>query len=120
MAITYSYDIQSLKQGPAVDGLEQVITQVDYTYTGTDENGVTSNYPGRTTLPPPNSELFTPITELTPEIVISWLEDNADLIQMRKSIDYHIEQQAGVIYRGHTLPWALPVEEIGSPIIPEV
>ena len=110
MAITYSYKIQELKQGPSVGDLEQVITEVAYSYIGTDENGVTSIYPGRTVLPTPNSGSFTPVSELTPEIVIEWLEANANLDMMQAAIEAHIEQQSGVIYRGSTLPWA-PAEQ---------
>ncbi len=110
MAITYSYQINELKAVPTVGDLEQVITEIRYTYIGTDENEITSHYPGRTLLPNPNSEEFTPVDQLTEELVIEWLEANADLDTMQHAIEAHIAQQSGVIYRGSTLPWA-PAEE---------
>lgn len=110
MAITYTYQIHELKAVPTVGDLEQVITEVRYSYIGTDENNITSSYPGRTALPTPDSEEFTPIDELTEELVIEWLEANANLEIMQAAIEAHIEQQSGVIYKGSTLPWA-PAEE---------
>ena len=110
MAITYSYQIHELKAVPTVGDLEQVITEVRYAYIGTDENNITSTYPGRTALPTPDSEEFTSIEELTEELVVEWLEANADLNIMKQAIEAHIEQQSGVIYKGSTLPWA-PAEQ---------
>lgn len=110
MAITYTYDIHELKAVPSVGDLQQVITEVVYSYIGTDENGITSNYPGRTALPAPDSEEFTPVGELTPELVEEWLEANANLDVMKQAIEAHIEQQSGTILRGSTLPWATVME----------
>jgi len=114
MVITYTYDIHELKAVPSVGDLEQVITEVVYSYIGTNEDGITSMYPGRTTLPTPDSEEFTPVNELTPELVEEWLEANANLDVMKQAIEAHIEQQSGTIYRGSTLPWAPVMETVVS------
>lgn len=110
MAITYSYQIHELKEVLTLGDLNNVITEVRYSYVGTDEDGITSTYPGRTALPSPDSEAFKPTIELTQEDVIGWLESHADLNIMRQAIEAHIEQQSGIIYKGSTLPWA-PAEE---------
>lgn len=110
MAITYSYQIHELKAVPTVGDLEQVVTEVRYSYIGTDENNITSTYPGRTLLPAPDSINFIPVDQLTEELVIQWLEANANLDTMKQAIEAHIEQQSGVIYKGSTLPWA-PAEQ---------
>lgn len=110
MAITYSYRIEELKEGPQTGSLENIISEVIYTYKGVDENGFTSSYPGRTKLPSPSEEMFTPLNSLTEEVVIGWLEANANLDVMKQAIEHHIEQQAGITYKGSTLPWA-PAEE---------
>jgi hypothetical protein len=116
MAITYSYQIHELKTIPTVGELEQVITEVFYSYIGTNEDGITSQYPGRTALPTPDSESFTPVNELTPELVEEWLEANAELNIMKQAIEAHIEQQSGTILRGSTLPWAVEEEITISPV----
>jgi hypothetical protein len=110
MAITYSYQIHELKEVPTLGDLNNVITEVRYRYIGVNEDGIMSEYPGRTSLPTPDSEAFIPTVELTEEDVIEWLEANADLNVMKQAIEAHIEQQSGTIYRGSTLPWA-PAEE---------
>jgi hypothetical protein len=111
MAITYSYQIHELKEVPTLGNLNNVITEVVYTYVGTNEDGIISPYPGRTKLLSPNPESFKPTVELTEEDVIEWLEAHADLEIMKRSIQQHIEQQSGTILRGSTLPWA-PTEEV--------
>ena len=111
MNITYTYEIQELKAMPSIAGLEKVIVEVVYSYIGTSEDNITSQYPGRTALPAPTSESFTAVEDLTPEIVISWIEANADLEVMQNAIKYHIGQQTGLFFRGDTLPWAEPVLE---------
>jgi hypothetical protein len=111
MANTYHYRIYSLKATPTLGDLEKVITHVEYAYIGTNEDGVTSTYPGRTALPTPDSESFKPVEEISEEDIISWLDTHANLELMKSAIDAHIEQQAGIIYEGDTLPWA-SVEEL--------
>jgi hypothetical protein len=106
MAITYSYQIHELKEVPTLGDLSNVITEVRYSYIGVNEDGIMSEYPGRTVLPTPDSEAFIPTVELTEEDVIEWLEANADLNTMKQAIEAHIEQQSGTIYKGSTLPWA--------------
>jgi hypothetical protein len=117
MAITYSYQNYELKAAPIVGDLEQVITEIAYSYVGTDENGITSVYPGRTTLPTPNSEAFIPVGELTEELIIEWLKANADLEKMKQIINTHIERKSGIIYKGNTLPWSPVVEASVSELI---
>jgi hypothetical protein len=114
MTITYTYEIYELKEVPTLGDLNNVITEVRYSYIGTNEDGITSTYPGRTALPTPDSETFIPTAELTPELVEEWLEANANLDVMKQAIEAHIEQQSGTIYRGSTLPWAPVMETVAS------
>jgi hypothetical protein len=114
MNITYTYEIQELKAMPSIGDLEKVIVEVVYSYIGTSEDNITSQYPGRTALPAPASDSFTAVEDLTPEIVISWIEANTDLDVMKNAIKYHIEQQTGLFFRGQTLPWAEPISETST------
>jgi hypothetical protein len=118
MAITYKYSDYELKTIPLLEDLEKVVIEVRYTYTGTNEEGITSPYPGRTILPSPNPENFKTLEEITEEEVISWLEACADLPTMKRAIELHIEQQSGVIYKGNDLPW-VHVEEPTTPMLGE-
>ena len=119
MNITYTYEIQELKAMPSIGDLEKVIVEVVYSYIGTSEDNITSQYPGRTVLPAPASESFTAVEDLTPEIVISWIEANANLEVMQNAIKHHIEQQTGLFFRGQTLPWVEPIAEVVVTSAPE-
>lgn len=110
MEITYTYEIHELKETPIVGDFNNVITEVIYTYKGTSDEGISSTYPGRTSLPAP-SEGFKPTVELEEQDVISWLDNHAQLNIMQGVIKEEIRKQSGVILRGSSLPWYQPVEE---------
>lgn len=119
MEITYSYDIHELKALPLAGDLEKVITEVVYSYIGTTEDNIESKYPGRTALPAPEDDSFIPVSDLTPEIVIAWIEANENIEMMQNAIERHIEQQTGLFFKGATLPWAEVAEETAEEVTEE-
>jgi uncharacterized protein YdaL len=68
MAITYTYKINRILTAPAIDDLTDVITEVEYTYTGsegTGNNKVTASINGVALLGDPDPDNFTAFSELT-------------------------------------------------------
>jgi hypothetical protein len=114
MAITYTYEIHDLKIEPTLGSLDKVVVAVAYSYVGTNENQIKASFPGITELPEPNSQAFIPIEELTPEVVVEWIEANTSLEPMQLSIQGTIEQQSNAILKGSTLPWAPIIETVAS------
>ena len=91
--IKYDWKIIDLRKAPALDGLSNVITGIEFLYTGTDENGVTGTFSGGCPVAPPASESFTPIVDLTEEIVIEWAKANHPVNHMNDMVIEEIQSK---------------------------
>ena len=107
MAITYTWEITSLKTKTEGDNVNAVI-QTYWKKTGTDEHGHSGTFDGATPFSAANvpPEEFIPFEELTEEIVLSWIkavvvgeyEDHVNRRIQAKIDEQHISQPG--------LPWA--------------
>lgn len=107
MAITYTWEVTSLKTKNEGDNLNAVV-QTYWKKTGTDEDGCTGTFDGATPFSAANvpAEEFLSFEELTEEIILSW-------IQSVVIDDYEIHVNSKIqeaIDKGHVtqpgLPWA--------------
>lgn len=109
MAITYSYKITSMTKAPSKDGLTDVITGVRFTYTGVDEDGNEGTFQGATPMPSPDSENFTPLAELTEEMVIEWVKVTHPIDHMQERIQKQIDEKKAPTKEEVTgLDWLTP------------
>jgi hypothetical protein len=77
MAITYTWEINSLKVKDVGDNKPSAIVQTYWKKTGTDENGNTGTFSGATPFtvdPNDGNGPFTPFEELTEEDVLNWIK----------------------------------------------
>lgn len=114
MTITYNLVITKLETESYSD-FSNVVVQTWWDYTGTNENGISGNCNGRTTLTTNNIDpsTFVPYDQLTPEIVCSWIESSMD---DRTSLYYRefaenqiidqINQKIKDLQAQPNLPWA--------------
>lgn len=86
MAITYTWSITGLKKAPQLNGLTDVVTTVEYAYTGVDENGNSASFHGSVELPEPSEDGFVSIESLTEEEVLAWAKDAAATQYMKQNI----------------------------------
>jgi hypothetical protein len=84
--ITYEWKITALKKAPTLDGLSDVITGINFRYTGTTEDGISDFFSGACPVGAPTSESFTPIAELTEAEVIEWAKANHPVSHMQEVI----------------------------------
>lgn len=96
MALTYSWKVTSLRKGDVVEkNLSDVIVNVRWTLTGTDEDGNTGKFDGATPLDlnaiDPNN--FTPLNDLTEEQVLEWVQA---IVTVQDSYMNHINE---IIYK---------------------
>jgi len=73
------------------DGLADVIQTVHWRYKGTDENGVSAEIYGATTIGDPNPEDFTPFDQVTASDVQGWLENILDIPSMQANLQAQID-----------------------------
>ena len=96
MAITYTWKITALKKAPTMDGLSDVITGVNFDYTGTKGSGASkkeATFHGACPVDAPDSESFTAIDQITEADVIEWAKANHPVEHMQEIITKNIAEQ---------------------------
>jgi len=91
--ITYDWKITALKKAPTLDGLSDVITGINFSYTGTNEDGVTDSFAGACPIGAPTSGSFTAITDLTEAEVIEWAKAHHPVEHMQEVITRNINNK---------------------------
>lgn len=111
MAVTYTWAVTGMKVLASAGPLSNYVVNVQWTKTGTDENGNTGVFNGATPFQPdPAQPDFVPFDQLTEAIVLSWVqpvvtgmyEEHVNA-QIAKQIADKIDPVTDV-----TPPWAPP------------
>lgn len=109
MNITYTWKITSMKMAPSLDGLSDVITNVQFEYKGTDaDSGFSSSFMGAIPISKPNSADFVPLKDLTENEVIAWVQSIYQMDHPNEQIKKGIENQIIPEDKDAPMPWAPP------------
>ena len=92
------------------ENLDKVVTTVHWRYSGTDEDGISSEVYGAQAVGEPNPDAFTPYPDLSKEQVIGWMESVIDMEEMNDNIAKQIELIKNPIQITLPAPWNTPVE----------
>ena len=120
MAITYTWKITALKKAPTMDGLSDVITGINFDYTGTKGSGSSkkeATFHGACPVGAPDSENFTAIDQITEADVIEWAKANHPVEHMQEIITKNIAEQEVPTNEGVTsddVSW-LPASDVEAP-----
>tara|TARA_Y100000766_G_C18903230_1_gene604428 strand:- start:91 stop:420 length:330 start_codon:yes stop_codon:yes gene_type:complete len=109
MAITYTYQIEKILTAPAIDNLTDVVTEVYYSYTGsegTGENKVTAAINGVAVLGDPDPDNFTAFNELTEADVREFVKAVANIESNKQLVQEQITAQKTPRNVEKPLPWA--------------
>ena len=124
MAIKYTWKITGVKKAPSLDGLSNVITHVNFDYTGSKGSGANkkqSTFHGACPVGAPDSENFIDIDKVTEANVIEWAKANHPVNHMNEVIEKKIaemEAPTNVVVDSTELSW-LPVTETPEGAQPE-
>ena len=115
MPITYTWTINSLIGYPTFEGETDVVTRASYTVLGDDSEGHTADYSNFADTPLDPSVPFIPYNDLTPEIVIGWVQAALGpeaIAAIEESIAIVIQRQVTPPPEPEVLPlpWVPPVE----------
>ena len=72
--ITFNWIISAAERAVSLNGLQDVIKTIHWRYVGTDDNGITAETYGATSVGDPNPEDFTPYDGITESDVVGWIE----------------------------------------------
>ena len=118
--ITYSWDIISLERTSGVNEQPDIVKNVTWNYTGTNEDGIKFSVGGRDNLQDPDPENFILYNDITKEQVIVWIESLLDLNLYNNLIETGINNSINPP-RLYGVPWdaaypeTVTVEEIIAP-----
>jgi len=87
---TFNWTIAAVERAVSLEGLQDVIQIVHWRYRGTDENGVTAETYGASSIGEPNPQDFTPFDEVTASDVEGWLVNLLDVTSMQASLESQI------------------------------
>ena len=118
MNISYEWAITALKKAPTLDGLSNVITHVQFRYTGTDaDSGESAVFNGACPVGAPDSENFTAIGDLAEANVIAWAQANHPVDHMNEVIQKEISAKitpTNVEVTDEDVSWLAAEEETDS------
>jgi len=87
---TFNWTIAAVERAVSLEGLQDVIQIVHWRYRGTDENGVTAETYGASSIGEPNPQDFTPFDEVTASDVEGWLVNLLDVTSMQANLEAQI------------------------------
>jgi hypothetical protein len=96
MAITYTWKITALKKAPTMDGLSDVITGINFDYTGTKGSGASkkeATFHGACPISAPVADSFKAIDKITEADVIEWAKANHPVEHMQEVVAKGIAEQ---------------------------
>ncbi len=109
MAITYTYKINRILTAPTIGNLSDVITEIEYTYTGsegTGDNKVTASTGGVAILGDPDPHNFTDFNELTEANVRDFVKAVADVEENKLMVQQAMQSKKVPRNVEKDLPWA--------------
>lgn len=95
MNMSYEWAITAMKKAPTLDGLSNVITHVNFNYTGTDaDSGHSSVFHGACPLAiPQEGDEFIALADLTEAKVIEWAQAAHPVEHMNQVIEEEINRK---------------------------
>ena len=105
MAITYTWKITAMKKAPSMDGLSDVVTGLNFDYTGK-KGDLEGTFHGACPVGAPDSENFTALADLKEADVIEWAKANHPVYHMNEVIEKQIaDQETPKNVEVDALPW---------------
>lgn len=116
MTISYSWRIDSLDV-ISNDAVNNIVANVSYRYIGQTDKA-SAHIAGKLAIPYNPATSFVEFDSLTREIVISWLESNADITVLQAAIVEKIDKILNPIQTLNT-PWIEPhlLNAVSAPVV---
>lgn len=103
---TYTWTITTIDVTPELNGLSNVVINVNWVFTGANENNVSGSLPGISEFLSPDSQNYIPYDQLTYEDVCTWLETVNNMTDLKQKIDITISDVTNPTYGTDQFPWS--------------
>lgn len=116
MNIIYEFTNLNVNISPLINGYENVITRVHYTYRATDvDSNIYADHEDFHNFELSTASTFKPFTELTPVDINTWLKASVDTLPMNIILERKLADNIASKYVRVKAPWEPVVEEIPNP-----
>jgi hypothetical protein len=108
MTITYTWEFPRFSAHPALNGLNNVVYNVEFILTATDGNGHGAQIFDNIGISEPNPDEFRPFNLLTQRVVEGWVEaalDGGRLADYKQNLADQIERQCAPVTVTLNKPW---------------
>jgi hypothetical protein len=115
MTITYTWEFTKFKAHQTLNGLNNVVYNIDYIYTGSDGEGHAAQVAGNVGLGAPDPSTFVEFDQLTESQVISMVENALTfaLPNFQQTITDRIAQQISPVTVELGKPWTVSTSTVG-------
>ncbi len=103
---TYTWTILSMDITPSLDGFSNVITNINWMFTGVNENNDSGSFSGSSLFPSPTEGTYIPYAQLTYANVCTWLETVNDMSAMYTQADIAVANVTNPTYGTDVFPWS--------------
>lgn len=103
---TYTWTIETLEVAPELNGLTNVVTNVNWVFTGVNEINISGSFPGTSGFPAPDAADYIPYDQLTYETVCTWLESVNDMPTLYNNANIAIANVLNPSYGTDQFPWS--------------
>lgn len=100
MTNTYTWTIASMPAYPQAEGQTDVVFQVNWLCTATDDQGNTASLPGTTSVTYTAGDPYTPYADLTQDQVLGWVW----AVTPQKGVEAYLDSQINAVTL--PLPWS--------------
>lgn len=83
----YKWEITAIDTAVNENGFENIVKVIHWRYKLTNENNVSFETYGSMSLPSPNELFYIHLDEINQDILITWLEGNIDMIELKERVD---------------------------------
>jgi len=102
--MAFEFIISQLDSIPSLDGMDKVISTIHWRAQKAHEDFTADTY-GAVSLEAPHEASFTPYSEVTEAMVISWLESSLDCNSIELNLDSQIDNYINPPLIAYNLPW---------------
>jgi hypothetical protein len=114
MTTTYSTRFDRGRVVKSIDGLTNVLTTVAFTIVATSSDGYTKILKKYFDLPAPGPDTFTDISQVTEEMIVSWIEQQPDYLtdSDKQSLEFRLNlERERPTYEDYKFSW-MPNDEL--------
>lgn len=85
--MTYKWEITAIDTAVSENSFENIVKVIHWRYRITNEDNISFETYSSMALPSPNELSYINLDEITKDILITWLEENIDMVELKERVE---------------------------------